>query len=87
MPLDAHRLQFRARELYRTRDSKPALLECGFVEAGQELVVESAMEAGWLYLDGARMATAFPSARARPSGSPSNRCCSTPTRSAGRRCK
>src|SRR5436305_1678553 len=60
MPLDARRLQFRARELYRPRDSKPAVLECGFVEAGQELVVESAMEAGWLYVDGARLATRFP---------------------------
>ncbi|HEY0553796.1 MAG TPA: NAD(+)/NADH kinase [Thermoanaerobaculia bacterium] len=60
MPLDARRLQFRARELYRPRDSKPAILECGFVETGQELVVESAMEAGWLYVDGARMATRFP---------------------------
>jgi NAD kinase len=60
MPLDARRLQFRARELYRPRGSKPAILESGFVEAGQELVIESAMEAGWLYLDGARMATRFP---------------------------
>jgi len=59
MPLAARRLQFRARELYRVRDHGTAL-ESGFVEPGQELVVESAMEAGWLFIDGARMATRFP---------------------------
>ena len=37
-----------------------ATLESGFVEPGQQLVVESAMEAGWLFVDGARMATRFP---------------------------
>jgi NAD+ kinase len=60
MPLAARRLQFRARELYRARGSRAALLESGFVAEGQELVVESAMEAGWLFVDGARMATRFP---------------------------
>jgi NAD+ kinase len=60
MPLDARRLEFRARELYRPPNVPPAILASGYVEAGQELVVESAMEAGWLYLDGARMATRFP---------------------------
>jgi NAD kinase len=60
MPLDARRLEFRARELYRPRGSRDPVLESGFVEAGQELVIESAMESGWLYLDGARMATRFP---------------------------
>jgi NAD+ kinase len=60
MPLDARRLEFRARELYRPLNSPPAILASGYVEAGQELVIESAMEAGWLYLDGARMATRFP---------------------------
>jgi NAD+ kinase len=59
MPLDVRRLQFRARELYRAR-GPAAALESGFVEEGRQLVVESAMEAGWLYLDGARMATPFP---------------------------
>lgn len=58
MPLDSRRLQFRARELYRARGS--AHLESGFVEPGQGLVVESAMEAGWLYIDGARMPARFP---------------------------
>jgi NAD+ kinase len=60
MPLDARRLQFRARELYRPRGSRPAVLESGFVEAGEELAIESAMESGWLFLDGARMAVRFP---------------------------
>lgn len=60
MPLGVRRLQFRARELYRARGGRAAILESGFVEAGRELVVESAMEAGWLYIDGARMATRFP---------------------------
>ena len=59
MPLAARRLQFRARELYRAR-SRGASLESGFVEERQELVVESAMEAGWLFVDGARMAVRFP---------------------------
>ena len=60
MPLDARRLQFRARELYRARGGRDAVLESGFVEAGQELTVESAMAAGWLFMDGAREATRFP---------------------------
>lgn len=59
MRLDARQLQFRARELYRARNPDAAL-EAGFVEPGQELVVESAMEAGWIFLDGSRMATRFP---------------------------
>ncbi|HEX7182306.1 MAG TPA: NAD(+)/NADH kinase [Thermoanaerobaculia bacterium] len=59
MPLDERRLQFRARELYRVRN-RNAALETGFVEPGRELVVESAMAAGWLYIDGARMPVRFP---------------------------
>jgi NAD+ kinase len=59
MPLDERRLQFRARELYRAH-GRIATLESGFVEPGQDLAVESAMEAGWLFLDGSRMATRFP---------------------------
>jgi NAD+ kinase len=58
MPLNVRRLQFRARELYRAQGRGTAL-ETGFVEEGQELVVESAMEAGWLFTDGARMASRF----------------------------
>ena len=59
MPLDERRLQFRARELYRAH-GRIATLESGFVEPGQDLAVESAMEAGWLFLDGSRMAVRFP---------------------------
>jgi NAD+ kinase len=59
MPLDARRLQFRARELYRARGFGTSL-EAGFVETGEKLVVESAMAAGWLFIDGARMAVRFP---------------------------
>jgi NAD+ kinase len=59
MPLDVRRLQFRARELYRAKGGSAAL-ESGFVEEGRELIVESAMEAGWLFLDGSRMAVRFP---------------------------
>lgn len=59
MPLDVRRLQFRARELYRAR-GPAAVLESGFVEENRQLVVESAMEAGWLYVDGSRMAVRFP---------------------------
>jgi NAD+ kinase len=59
MPLDERRLQFRARELYRAH-GRIATLESGFVEPGQDLAVESAMEAGWLFIDGSRMAVRFP---------------------------
>ncbi|HYG61790.1 MAG TPA: NAD(+) kinase, partial [Thermoanaerobaculia bacterium] len=59
MPLDVRRLQFRARELYRVRD-RGVVLEAGFVEDGHELAVESAMEAGWLFVDGSRMPVRFP---------------------------
>jgi NAD+ kinase len=59
MPLTSRRLQFRARELYRPYN-RDVDLESGFVPAGEELVVESAMEAGWLFPDGARMAVRFP---------------------------
>ena len=59
MPLDAHRLQFRARELYRA-PGYGSSLESGFVEPGEKLVVESAMAPGWLFIDGARIAVRFP---------------------------
>jgi NAD+ kinase len=59
MSLGEHRLQFRARELYRVK-GRSAALESGFVEEGQALEVESAMQAGWLYIDGARLAIRFP---------------------------
>jgi ATP-NAD kinase N-terminal domain len=59
MPLDARRLQFRARELYRAR-GEGGSLEDGFVEPGEKLVVESAMASGWLFIDGARIAVRFP---------------------------
>jgi hypothetical protein len=36
------------------------VLAAGFVEEGQELVVESAMEAGWLCIDGSRLPARFP---------------------------
>jgi NAD+ kinase len=59
MALTSRDLQFRARELYRAANPK-ATLESGFVEPGDELVVESEMEAGWLFLDGSRLPTRFP---------------------------
>lgn len=59
MPLDARRLQFRARELYRAQ-GHGASLEAGYVESGEKLVVESAMAPGWLFIDGARIAVRFP---------------------------
>jgi NAD+ kinase len=59
MPLGDRRLQFRARELYRAH-GRGARLESGFVEQGRRLVVESAMEAGWLFVDGSRLAVRFP---------------------------
>jgi NAD+ kinase len=59
MPLGDRRLQLRARELYRARGGS-AVLASGFVEPGQELIVESAMASGRLFPDGARMAVRFP---------------------------
>jgi NAD+ kinase len=59
MPLTVRRLQFRSRELFRV-SSRNAALAAGFVEPGQQLVVESAMAAGWLFIDGSRLATRFP---------------------------
>ncbi|MES1240870.1 MAG: NAD(+)/NADH kinase [Acidobacteriota bacterium] len=59
MALTARRLQFRARELYRPYGQDVAL-ESGFVPEDGELVVESAMEAGWLFPDGTRLAVPFP---------------------------
>ena len=59
MPLGARRLQFRSRELFRVSSPHPALA-AGFVEPGEQLVVESAMASGWLYIDGSRLAARFP---------------------------
>jgi NAD+ kinase len=59
MPLRSHRLQFRARELYR-EGSGSAYLASGFLPPGGELAVESEMEQGFLFLDGARRASRFP---------------------------
>jgi NAD+ kinase len=58
MPLGARRLQFRARELFRVRSR--GALAAGFVEPGQQLVVESAMASGWLFIDGSRLSARFP---------------------------
>ena len=59
MPLRSRRLQFRARELYREAGG-PFNLASGFLPPGSELAVESAMEQGFLFLDGSRRATPFP---------------------------
>ena len=59
MPLRSRRLQFRARELYR-RTGVDFRLASGFLAPGTELVVESQMEAGWLYVDGSRVSYPFP---------------------------
>jgi NAD+ kinase len=59
MALTSRRLQFRARELYRPYE-KDVPLESGFVPEDGELVVESAMESGWLFPDGTRLAVPFP---------------------------
>ncbi len=59
MALADRRLQFRARELYRAH-GRAAHLEAGFVEPERHLVVESAMAAGWLFVDGSRLAYRFP---------------------------
>jgi NAD+ kinase len=59
MPLLSRRFQFRARELYRAPD-RIYEMAGGFVPPGQSLLVESRMEDGWLFLDGARTSYRFP---------------------------
>lgn len=59
MALGDRRLQFRARELYRG-NGRGTALDSGFVEPGQNLIVESAMESGWIFIDGSRTAVPFP---------------------------
>ena len=59
MPLRSRRLQFRARELYRA-PGRIYEMASGFVAAGESLLVESRMEDGWLFIDGARTSYRFP---------------------------
>lgn len=59
LPLRSRRLQFRARELYRRPGAVHALAS-GFLAPGADLVVESQMDAGWLYIDGSRVSYPFP---------------------------
>ncbi len=59
MPLRSRRLQFRARGAYREAGG-PGNLASGYLSPGGELAVESAMEQGFLFLDGSRRATPFP---------------------------
>ncbi|HEX5759431.1 MAG TPA: NAD(+) kinase, partial [Thermoanaerobaculia bacterium] len=58
MSLRSRRLQFRARELYR-RPGTAHRLVSGFVPPGATLVVESQMDAGWLFVDGSRIGHRF----------------------------
>jgi|CXWL01.1.fsa_nt_gi NAD+ kinase len=63
MPVRSSRLQFRARELLRQRPGSGAAvfaLARGFVPADAALVVESQMDAGWLFVDGSRTSYPFP---------------------------
>lgn len=59
MPLLSRRIQFRARELYREAGRRYRLA-AGFVGPAGEVVVESKMDEGWLFIDGARTAHRFP---------------------------
>ena len=59
MPLLSRRIQFRVRELYRA-PGRIYELASGYVAPGETLVVESRMENGWLFLDGARTSYRFP---------------------------
>jgi len=59
MPLLSRRIQFRARELYRA-PGRIYTMASGFVAPGESLLVESRMEDGWLFLDGARTSYHFP---------------------------
>ena len=59
LPLRSRRLQFRARELYR-RAGAGFSLASGFLLPGSELVIESQMDSGFLYIDGSRVSYPFP---------------------------
>ncbi len=59
LPLLSRRFQFRARELYRA-PGRTYGLASGFVAPEEALLVESRMENGWLFLDGARTSYRFP---------------------------
>ena len=59
MPLRSRRLQFRARELYRA-PGRIYEMASGFVAPGESLLVESRMDDGWLFIDGARTSYRFP---------------------------
>jgi NAD+ kinase len=59
MPLRSRRLQFRARELYRA-PGRIYEMASGFVTPDESLLVESRMEDGWLFIDGARTSYRFP---------------------------
>lgn len=59
MSVRSRRLQFRARELYREAGGTFHLAS-GFLPPGGDLAVESHMEQGFLYLDGARRQFPFP---------------------------
>jgi NAD+ kinase len=59
MPLRSRRIQFRVRELYR-EPRRRYRLAAGFVGPTGAVVVESKMEEGFLFIDGARSAYRFP---------------------------
>lgn len=59
MPLRSRRIQFRVRELYREPGRRYGLA-AGFVGPPAAVVVESKMDEGFLFIDGARSAYPFP---------------------------
>lgn len=59
MPLRSRRIQFRVRELYREQRRRYRLA-AGFVGPTGAVVVESKMDEGFLFIDGARSAYRFP---------------------------
>jgi NAD+ kinase len=58
MPLRSRRLQYRVRELYR-EPGRQYRLAAGFVAPGESLAVDSKMESGFVFIDGARTAYRF----------------------------
>jgi NAD+ kinase len=58
MPLRSRRLQYRVRELYR-EPGRQYRLAAGFLAPGKSLVVDSKMESGFIFIDGARTAHRF----------------------------
>lgn len=54
LPITSQRLQFQVRELFK-HDGRGKAIRCGFVEPGEEFVIQSQHRKGCLYIDGTHL--------------------------------